>query len=65
MKTNEVAKMLGVAPRTARQWAKENNVQQGELVNSIWTYDWSDEDIERFKSRKTTRGRPKGYKKAK
>lgn len=57
MTTKEIAMLLNVAEITARKWAKENNVKFNTLPSGLHSYDWTEEDIKRFKERRK-RGRP-------
>lgn len=59
MTCKEVEEITGMGSRIVHKWARDNGVKRVETTNGILSYDWSDEDLSRFKSRSTQRGRPK------
>lgn len=58
MTCQEVADKFGVSRECAVVWARKNSVKHDVAIHGILSYDWSDEDVERFKNRNKKRGRP-------
>lgn len=58
MTSKEVAERFNVSLMTVLAWARKNSVKHDVAIHGILSYDWSDEDVERFKNRNKKRGRP-------
>lgn len=58
MTCKEIAEKYGVSKECVAVWARNNGVKRGEIVHGIVTYDWTEEDCERFLKRKPV-GRPR------
>lgn len=59
MTCKDIEKLTGMGSRIIHKWARDNGLRRVESINGMLSYDWSEEDLQRFLNRSTQRGRPK------
>ena len=58
MTCKDIEKLTGMGSRIIHKWARDNGLRRVESINGMLSYDWSEEDLQRFLNRNTQRGTP-------